>query len=233
MGNRRPWQHAHRLFPSSKPTCSKGDNQWSLSHASQSVDSSISKVTPTIDAANQLQFVLMHPTLNACSTCWSPHLVVEACAMMLPPIALTCGPANMFPPSTWATTWLDMTTAMPNCRVRTGRDVDLNMLKLEREDHEEQASNTPVGLERGGHDVGAERRTLLHQVCDGGRPQVRLMLQRSGKQPSSPRPQAFAMLVGSGPSASVGQITRPVQRTPFDIGPWHCRPPKQRTCTKN
>ena len=42
------------------------------------------------------------------------HLVVEAWAMMFPPIGLICGPANIAEPSTWATTWLVITTATPN-----------------------------------------------------------------------------------------------------------------------
>jgi len=42
-------------------------------------------------------------------------LVVEAWAMMLPPIGLIWGPAKTAEPSTWATTWLVMTTATPNC----------------------------------------------------------------------------------------------------------------------
>lgn len=41
------------------------------------------------------------------------HLVVEAWAMMFPPIGLICGP-NIAAPSTCATTWFVITTATPN-----------------------------------------------------------------------------------------------------------------------
>ena len=42
-------------------------------------------------------------------------LVVEACAMMWPPMGFLGSVANMEAPSTWATTWLVITTATPNC----------------------------------------------------------------------------------------------------------------------
>jgi len=42
------------------------------------------------------------------------YLVVEACAMMLPPIGFFGSAVNMAAPSTCATTWLVMTTATPN-----------------------------------------------------------------------------------------------------------------------
>lgn len=43
------------------------------------------------------------------------HLVVEACAMMLPPIGFFVSPAPAIGPlSTEATTWLVTTTAIPN-----------------------------------------------------------------------------------------------------------------------
>ena len=43
------------------------------------------------------------------------NLVVEACAIMWPPIGFLGSVANMEAPSTWATTWLVITTATPNC----------------------------------------------------------------------------------------------------------------------
>ena len=42
------------------------------------------------------------------------YLVVEACAMIFPPIGFLGSAANMAAPSTWATTWLVITTATPN-----------------------------------------------------------------------------------------------------------------------
>lgn len=42
------------------------------------------------------------------------HLVVEACAIIFPPMGLIWGPANMADPSTCETTWFVMTTATPN-----------------------------------------------------------------------------------------------------------------------
>ena len=43
------------------------------------------------------------------------NLVVEAWAMMLPPMGLIWGPAKIAEPSTCATTWFVITTATPNC----------------------------------------------------------------------------------------------------------------------
>lgn len=42
------------------------------------------------------------------------HRVVEAWARMLPPIGFLGSAENMAAPSTWATTWLVITTATPN-----------------------------------------------------------------------------------------------------------------------
>jgi len=42
------------------------------------------------------------------------HLVVEAWAMIFPPIGFLGSAANMAAPSTCATTWLVITTATPN-----------------------------------------------------------------------------------------------------------------------
>lgn len=44
----------------------------------------------------------------------SLYLVVEAWAMIFPPIGFLGSAANMAAPSTWATTWLVITTATPN-----------------------------------------------------------------------------------------------------------------------
>lgn len=45
----------------------------------------------------------LHPT----------DLVVDACAMIFPPIGFLGSAVNMAAPSTWATTWLVITTATP------------------------------------------------------------------------------------------------------------------------
>lgn len=42
------------------------------------------------------------------------NLVVEACAIMLPPIGFFGSALNIAAPSTWATTWFVITTATPN-----------------------------------------------------------------------------------------------------------------------
>ena len=60
--------------------------------------------------------------VRAYEICVCPlYLVVEACAMMLPPMGFFGSAANMEAPSTCATTWFVITTATPNCR---GTDVD-------------------------------------------------------------------------------------------------------------
>ena len=53
--------------------------------------------------------------------CWSTqaNLVVEACAMIFPPIGFTCGPPYIGMASTVATTWLVNTTATLNCPHKT------------------------------------------------------------------------------------------------------------------
>lgn len=43
------------------------------------------------------------------------NLVVDECAIMFPPMALTWGPIKAADPSTTAVTWLVITTATPNC----------------------------------------------------------------------------------------------------------------------
>ena len=48
------------------------------------------------------------------------YLVVDAWAMMLPPMGFFGSAENMAAPSTWATTWLVMTTATPNCGRQIG-----------------------------------------------------------------------------------------------------------------
>lgn len=53
-------------------------------------------------------------TLYTHSVSHTQYLVVEACAMMFPPIGFLGSVANMEAPSTWATTWLVITTATPN-----------------------------------------------------------------------------------------------------------------------
>lgn len=47
--------------------------------------------------------------LHICS-----HLVVDAWAIMFPPIGFLGSAENMAAPSTWATTWFVITTATPN-----------------------------------------------------------------------------------------------------------------------
>lgn len=49
------------------------------------------------------------------STNWFTHRVVEAWAIMLPPIGFLGSAENIAAPSTCATTWLVITTATPNC----------------------------------------------------------------------------------------------------------------------
>lgn len=51
------------------------------------------------------------------------YLVVEAWAIMLPPIGLIWGPAKMAEPSTWATTWFVITTATPNYNHKTCKEI--------------------------------------------------------------------------------------------------------------
>ena len=53
-------------------------------------------------------------TLDSFLPFLNESLVVDACAIMWPPIGFFYSPANIAPPSTWATTWFVITTATPN-----------------------------------------------------------------------------------------------------------------------
>ena len=63
--------------------------------------------------------MVIHDVMCVCvcvCVCVCPlYLVVEACAMMLPPMGFFGSVANMDAPSTCATTWFVITTATPNC----------------------------------------------------------------------------------------------------------------------
>lgn len=56
--------------------------------------------------------IMKHLSQNEHATA---HRVVEAWAMMLPPMGFLGSAENMAAPSTCATTWLVITTATPNC----------------------------------------------------------------------------------------------------------------------
>lgn len=64
----------------------------------------------------------------------SLYLVVEAWAMIFPPIGFLGSAANMAAPSTWATTWLVITTATPNwwgkdkCHFFVAKDIPSTLL---------------------------------------------------------------------------------------------------------
>ena len=62
------------------------------------------------------------------------YLVVEACAMILPPMSFLGSELNMADPSTWATTWLVTTTATPNSSDSLRRDEE-GLPVLTRQSH--------------------------------------------------------------------------------------------------
>ena len=55
------------------------------------------------------------------------YLVVDACAMMFPPIGFLGSAWNMDAPSTWATTWFVITTATPNWTEKCSNAVSQHM----------------------------------------------------------------------------------------------------------
>lgn len=80
------------------------------------------------------------PTIFATRVSPRPFLtwirVVVACAIMLPPIGLMEGPANMEPPSRFAaTTWLVMTTATPNSSAPAYFDAEADWVCHEHNKH--------------------------------------------------------------------------------------------------
>ncbi len=58
--------------------------------------------------------------------CFYGYLVVEAWAIMFPPIGFLGSEANMADPSTWATTWLVITTATPYCNIHNAHFISCN-----------------------------------------------------------------------------------------------------------
>lgn len=55
------------------------------------------------------------------------HLVVEACAMIFPPIGFLGSAANIAAPSTCATTWLVITTATPNYKEKSNNSESIHL----------------------------------------------------------------------------------------------------------
>lgn len=165
-----------------------------------------------------------HSTLTFHSEAPAPalYLVVEACAMIFPPIGFLGSAANMAAPSTWATTWLVITTATPNWQ---GKDKchslwsDIPRTLLLPLHPPTKQWMTKVSISNWYLNTRLQNSGLLARLLEFIAPEIRHSLSLPQNLPHQQVAKASAE---TWPSASAWLKAHLDPNSPFCRGQWHC-----------
>lgn len=111
------------------------------------------------------------------------HLVVEACAMIFPPIGFLGSAANIAAPSTCATTWLVITTATPNYKEKSNNSESIHLPQPEWGKKKKELSAIPSAVHN--HST-THLKTKWKQTASRQKAICRRLLRCTGKPIISP-----------------------------------------------